>query len=173
MKKNQLALAVCVVSAMAFAGSSSAAVWTLSGGLDALQAGTNGGFGTFDGVISGAGDGTGTISGSYDDVTNLLDYNITWSNLTSSVSNRHFHIGAPGVSGDVAQAIDSSGSATGVLLTAFQETDLLAGNWYVNVHTANFGGGEIRGQVNVVPEPQSVALVGMGALLLLRRRRRD
>jgi hypothetical protein len=32
-------------------------------------------------------------------------------------------------------------------LTAAQESDLLAGNWYFNVHTAKNPGGEIRGQV--------------------------
>ena len=36
------------------------------------------------------------------------------------------------------------GSAT---LTEAQATDLLAGKWYVNVHTEANKGGEIRGQV--------------------------
>jgi hypothetical protein len=36
------------------------------------------------------------------------------------------------------------GSAT---LTDAQATDLLAGRWYVNVHTKANKGGEIRGQV--------------------------
>jgi hypothetical protein len=38
------------------------------------------------------------------------------------------------------------GSAT---LTAAQAADLLAGKWYVNLHTAANGGGEIRGQALV------------------------
>lgn len=165
MSMMKSGLAITMVASLC-AGSASAAVWTLSGTMDPQQAGTNGTFGT------GTGSGTGTISGTYDDVTNLLDYDITWSNLTSSVTNRHFHIGAPGASGPVALGIDSSGSDSGVLLNATQETDLLAGNWYVNIHTSNFAGGEIRGQVNVVPEPQSAVLIAAGALLTLRRRRR-
>ena len=32
-------------------------------------------------------------------------------------------------------------------LTADQRRDLLRGLWYVNIHTANNPGGEIRGQV--------------------------
>jgi hypothetical protein len=35
--------------------------------------------------------------------------------------------------------------------------DLLAGNLYINVHTTDFGGGEIRGQI--IPEPATLALV--------------
>ena len=38
------------------------------------------------------------------------------------------------------------GSAT---LTAAQAADLLAGKWYVNLHTAANKGGEIRGQATV------------------------
>ena len=49
----------------------------LSGPIDALQAGTNGGFGSFDTGTPGAGDGSGSISGSYDSRTNLLDYSLT------------------------------------------------------------------------------------------------
>jgi hypothetical protein len=41
-----------------------------------------------------------------------------------------------------------NGSAT---LTAEQVTDLMAGKWYLNVHTAGNPGGEIRGQVVVHP----------------------
>jgi hypothetical protein len=33
------------------------------------------------------------------------------------------------------------------MLTDAQAADLMAGRWYVNVHTAANGGGEIRGQV--------------------------
>ena len=38
----------------------------------------------------------------------------------------------------------AKGTAT---LTDAQAADLMAGNWYVNVHTAEHRGGEIRGQV--------------------------
>lgn len=47
--------------------------------------------------------------------------------------------------------------------------DLFAGNLYLNIHTHDFPGGQIRGQV--VPEPLTLALVAAGGLVLLRRRR--
>jgi hypothetical protein len=55
-------------------------------------------------------------------------------------------------------------------LTA-QLPSILAGLSYINFHTVQFGGGEIRGQI-LVPEPATVLLLGAGGAALLRRRRR-
>jgi hypothetical protein len=42
----------------------------------------------------------------------------------------------------------TAGSAAAtVTLTDAQETDLLAGRWYANIHTPTYTGGEIRGQL--------------------------
>jgi hypothetical protein len=41
---------------------------------------------------------------------------------------------------------------------------LLGDRTYLNIHTVNFGGGEIRGFL--VPEPDSLYLLGFGFLLL-------
>lgn len=62
--------------------------------------------------------------------------------------------------------------------------DLLAGNLYINVHTAAIPSGEIRGQVTISNTPTQVPalggvgivalaalLAGLGAALLPRRRR--
>jgi hypothetical protein len=49
---------------------------------------------------------------------------------------------------------------------------LAGGATYFNIHTSTFGGGEIRGFLQAVPEPQVLALValGLGALVAARRR---
>ena len=48
---------------------------------------------------------------------------------------------------------------------------LLAGNTYLNIHTVNFPGGEIRGQL-AVPEPATLALLGLGLFGIAVARRR-
>jgi hypothetical protein len=52
--------------------------------------------------------------------------------------------------------------------------NLLAGNLYFNVHTSDHGGGEVRGQIKLVPEPATLALVALGAILFgsVTRRRK-
>jgi hypothetical protein len=64
-----------------------------------------------------------------------------------------------------------SGSVTG--LTAGQITDLQSGNFYVNITDPVYPSGEIRGQIEVVPEPATLALMGAGSLALLAMRRRQ
>lgn len=140
----------------ACANTGRAVTHVLSGPMDPMQATTN---------PSNVGDGIGTISGDYDSAANILNYTLTWMDLTSPITNAHFHIGAPGTPGGVALGIPGPWSSpytqTDLLLTAAQEDKLLDGLWYVNLHTQNFGGGEIRGQVlvNVIPEPSSFMLV--------------
>ena len=52
-----------------------------------------------------------------------------------------------------------------------QIASLNVGLLYVNLRTPDFPGGELRGQITVVPEPSTLALVTLGgaALLLVRR----
>jgi hypothetical protein len=47
---------------------------------------------------------------------------------------------------------------------------LLAGNLYFNVHTSDHGGGEIRGQILLIPEPTTVALLACGLIGMARAR---
>ena len=50
---------------------------------------------------------------------------------------------------------------------------LAAGQTYLNIHTTNFGGGEIRGQLAVVPEPATWILTGavLAGLMAARRKK--
>jgi hypothetical protein len=54
---------------------------------------------------------------------------------------------------------------------------MLQGRDYLNIHTTNFPGGEIRGFLRTVPEPSTIALFGAGLLgifgLGMMRRRVD
>lgn len=60
--------------------------------------------------------------------------------------------------------------------TATAEAALIAaiqsGRTYLNIHTSTFGGGEIRGFLTPVPEPTTMAMLGLGSLLLARAARR-
>ena len=130
----------------------------------------------------------------YDDATNLLTLNVGWgssqgfTDLSSLSNNSHIHgptaanngSGFTQTAGVILNLTRSSNAVTGgtittapLTLTAPQATDLLNGKWYINLHTVNNGGGEMRGfLVQAVPEP-SMALLGLvgGSMLLLRRRR--
>jgi CHRD domain/PEP-CTERM motif len=59
-------------------------------------------------------------------------------------------------------------------ITAQQVSWLFAGYLYMNVHDNTFGGGEIRGQLLLVPEPSTAALLGLGvgaiAIRAIRKR---
>jgi hypothetical protein len=93
---------------------------------------------------------TGVFNGTYDRNTKILSYNLTFAGIEPT--NMHFHKGAPGVNGGVEIGISEApfsspiNSATPAL-TDEQEMDLLEGNWYVNIHSAEFPAGEIRGQL--------------------------
>jgi hypothetical protein len=103
-----------------------------------------------------AGSGIGMISTTYDDATNSLTYAYGWTGLTGPVTMAHFHgPAAPGVDAGVQIGLSGFAAAPGgvfagsVVLNPTQEADLLAGLWYINLHTAANGGGEIRGQLTL------------------------
>ena len=91
---------------------------------------------------------TGTLNTKYDKTSNKLEYTITYSGLTPTAM--HFHKAEIGVAGAVEKEVPgpySSGMTGTVTITEAQETDLLAGTWYLNIHTASNPNGEIRGQI--------------------------
>jgi CHRD domain len=95
--------------------------------------------------------GNGTADLMYDTTSKNLTWTITFDGLTGPATVAHFHGPAePGKTAGVALLIGQKptspvkGSAT---LTDAQAADLMAGRWYVNVHTEANKAGEIRGQV--------------------------
>ena len=81
--------------------------------------------------------------------------------VTSGSFNASFDLDDPGLINPA--FITANGGTTATAFDAFL-TGLLAGNAYFNIHTQQFGAGEIRGQLAAVPEPATWAmlLLGMG-----------
>lgn len=102
-------------------------------------------------------DGAGSASLVFTDAG--LVFNVTVEGLSAPFSAAHFHHAAAGVNGPVVRTISSDFSgntASGVWtsndpepLTPELVRALFAGNLYLNVHTSNNPGGEIRGQVQL------------------------
>ncbi len=95
--------------------------------------------------------GKGTAQVTLDTTTRQLGWTITYSGLSGPATAAHFHgPAAPGASADAVVPITGNlaspikGSAA---LSDAQIGDLRGGLWYVNIHTAKYPPGEIRGQV--------------------------
>lgn len=96
--------------------------------------------------------GHGMLNATFDTSTKALQWTITYEGLSSPVTAAHFHGPAPvGQNGKIQVPIDKGALASPIkgsaALTEQQVTDLMAGQWYFNVHTAQNPMGEIRGQV--------------------------
>lgn len=90
--------------------------------------------------------GTGTFI--YDPETRTLSGSVTTSGITGNVA--HIHNAAVGVNAGVlipATGGPANWTLPATVLTAAQAAELGAGNFYFNVHTTAFPGGEIRGQL--------------------------
>jgi hypothetical protein len=94
--------------------------------------------------------GKGTADVGFDSTTKMLTWKVTYSGLTGPATMAHFHGPAEaGKNGPVAVPLKdaASGAEGSATLTDAQATDLMAGKYYINIHTAANPGGEIRGQV--------------------------
>ena len=93
----------------------------------------------------------------------LLTYSVSYSGLVPTAAHLHGPAGVDANAGVIVPLTLTSSSGNAGLfsgtatLAASQKTDILAGNSYVNIHTADFPGGEIRGQLVAVPDTGTLA----------------
>jgi hypothetical protein len=97
---------------------------------------------------------------------NKIRFELEWEDLTSPAAAAHIHCGAVGANGPVGVTLLSETKGTdGRVKGSFKDPDegnqcgwaslsdvltaMVTGNAYVNVHTPNFQGGEIRGQIEI------------------------
>lgn len=166
--RKLIALALPVLVLMAFAAS-------------ALASGSSASFGAklrgYEEVPAINTAGTGQFSATVNSSGTTISYTLSYSGLGSAVSAAHIHFGQRAVAGGILaflcgggskpscpasgtvsgtivasdiQAIPAQGIGAGDLAGALKA--MRAGVAYVNVHSANFPGGEIRGQITVVQD---------------------
>ena len=131
--------------------------------------------------VASAGSGACTVT--LDDVTGSVTVSGFYTGLTSNATLAHIHGPAPvGVNAGIIVTLTHTGGTSGTIsgggtLSPANITNMLNGLTYVNVHTVNNGGGELRGQiVSGVPAMswEWMAVLGVlaaagGAFVLTRR----
>lgn len=98
---------------------------------------------------------TGTGFAILDLNSDSVYYSITVAGLSSTLQAAHFHQAPAGSNGGVVQNISFADSTATGFWSGFSEsvlTSLIKNGIYINVHTANFPSGEIRGQLNLSSE---------------------
>ena len=99
------------------------------------------------------GAGKGEVTATYDTASKKLSWKGTYSGLSGPPTAAHFHgPAAAGKNAGVAVPIFAGGAAKSpfegsATLTDAQAKELMAGEWYANIHTATNKAGEIRGQM--------------------------
>lgn len=98
--------------------------------------------------------GTGVANLTYDPASRMLTWSVTYTGLSGPATMAHFH--GPAAAGKNAAPViwisKQGGTAKSPMkgkatLTPAQAKEFVAGEWYINVHTKDHPGGEIRGQV--------------------------
>ena len=101
--------------------------------------------------------GTGNLIATFDPETRVLSWTITYQGLPDLPVAMHFH-GPADTSRNAGIAVPVTGNLASPIrglatLTESQAANLLAGHYYLNVHTIAHPAGELRGQVLVVSAP--------------------
>jgi hypothetical protein len=115
--------------------------------------------------VTGSGSGTAIIN----TAANTITLNLTFAGLTGAATAAHLH--GPAVRGMSAAPIANIGLVSPITNTVSfsegQQADILAGRWYVNIHTTANSGGELRGQLDnlgAATKTLSVNVVGNGTV---------
>jgi len=151
-----------------------------------------------DGESNSTGTGYGAVV--FNSTSDTLAVSLSFSGLTSPTTippgvpgAAHIHFGLPGVEGPILFPFLNfpTGVTSGTFSTTLTATNLLpdpsagintfaeavaaiqSGDTYFNIHTVNFPGGEIRGQLSTVPESSTLLMVllGLGVTGLYLRKR--
>jgi hypothetical protein len=98
--------------------------------------------------------GSGEATVSLDTATHEITWDVTFGGFASDVAAAHIHGPAePGKNAGVVVPLGSPPKSPlhgAAKLTPEQEQQLTAGLYYVNVHSKNFPGGAVRGQLTQV-----------------------
>lgn len=95
---------------------------------------------------------TGNLKASYNTISKVLKWHVSYSGLSGAPTMAHFHGPATAKqNADVIIAIKPQALKSPIegseKLTKAQEKQLLSGQWYFNIHTDKYPGGEIRTQL--------------------------
>jgi hypothetical protein len=116
--------------------------------------------------------GSGAAALILDEVGQTLVSAVSFSGLTSTTTSADIedqtglivHPFPTGPAGFPTGVMQGSFTDVWTGLTPANVAALEAGSYSLNLRTTAFPGGEIRGQITVVPEPGSLALLGLGLL---------
>jgi hypothetical protein len=106
-------------------------------------------------VPANASTGTGVATVTLNAAETQITVNVTYSSLSSNADMGHIHGAAPvGVNAGVLFPFSAVSGTSGTInqtfsLTPTEVAQLRSQLFYVNIHTANFSGGEIRGQLKI------------------------